>query len=130
MMTLRATWCCISTILAVCVHSSLVSASCPTWFYYNDTTDQCECGGLVNFGQIKCKYREQKMMLGYGYCINTTEGGYYLGQCPYRYTQNSTNRLYSELPSDPDLLNEVLCGPYNRKGFLCEECIERYGPAV
>ena len=38
--------------------------------------------------------------------------------------------MYSELPSDPDLLDEVMCGPYNRKGFLCGECIDGYGPAV
>jgi hypothetical protein len=38
--------------------------------------------------------------------------------------------MYSELPSDPDLLNEMMCGPYNRKGLLCGECIDGYGPAV
>ena len=38
--------------------------------------------------------------------------------------------MYSELPSDPDLLNEVMCGLYNRKGLLCGECINGYGPAV
>ena len=120
-------------ILAVYVYSSTVTASntsCPTWFYYNNTTHQCECGG--NPGYINCKQKEQKVELACGYCVSASkyEGEYYIGKCPFRCTRNSTDRMYSELPSDPDLLNEVLCGPYNRKGFLCGECIDGYGPAV
>ena len=38
--------------------------------------------------------------------------------------------MFSELPSDPDLLNDTMCGPYNRKGLLCGRCIDGYGPAV
>ena len=44
--------------------------------------------------------------------------------------RNHTNRLYSILPSDPDMINDRMCGPYNRKGVLCGECIDGYGPAV
>ena len=133
MMTPWATWCCISMILAVYVYSTTVTASntsCPTWFHYSNTTHQCECG--ESLGSINCYQNEQKVELAYGFCVSASkyESGYYIGRCPFRYTQNSTDRMYSELPSDPDLLNEVLCGPYNRKGFLCGECIDGYGPAV
>ena len=38
--------------------------------------------------------------------------------------------MYSEMPSDPDLLNDTMCGPYNRTGLLCGRCIDGYGPAV
>ena len=38
--------------------------------------------------------------------------------------------MSSEIPSDPDMLDDVMCGPYNRKGLLCGECIDGYGPAV
>ena len=41
-----------------------------------------------------------------------------------------TNRLYSELPSDPDMLNATMCGPYNREGYLCGKCIDGYGLPV
>ena len=42
---------------------------------------------------------------------------------------NNTNRiLYSEMPTDPDLLDDVMCGHYNRKGLLCGRCIDGYGP--
>ena len=38
--------------------------------------------------------------------------------------------MFSELPSDPDLLNGTMCGPYKRKGLLCGRSIDGYGPAV
>ena len=55
---------------------------------------------------------------------------YYVGSCPYRHRFNSTNRMFAELPNGASKLNDVMCGPYNRKGYLCGECIDGYGPAV
>ena len=123
-----STWCCIV------VHVCLVSASntsCPTWFYYSKSTQQCECGELTN-GRIHCNQQEMKVEIADGYCATSTgqEGQYYAGNCPLRHTENKTDRMFSELPSDPDLLNDTMCGPYNRKGLLCGRCIDGYGPAV
>ena len=129
-----ATWYCISVILAVYVYSSSVSVSntsCPTWFYYSNTTSQCECG--INFpNKVYCNQQEMKAEIADGYCATSTEqeGLYYAGSCPFIHTENNTDRIFSELPSDPDLLNDTMCGPYNRKGLLCGRCIDGYGPAV
>ena len=128
--TWATTWC----ILVVHVYLSSVSASntsCPTWFYYNNTTHQCECESQIE-EQVHCNQLERKAQIANGFCVTSTEqeGLYYAGSCPLSLTENNTNRIYSELPSDPDLLNEVMCGPYNRKGLLCGECIDGYGPAV
>ena len=81
---------------------------------------------------IRCNQLEKRAQIENGCCVTSTEqeGLYYAGICLFSLTENSTNRMYSELPSDPDLLNEVMCGPYNRKGLLCGECIDGYGPAV
>ena len=49
------------------------------------------------------------------YCVTTAEqeGQYYVGRCPFAHTaMNHTNRMLSELPSDPEQLNDVMCGPY------------------
>ena len=121
------TWC----ILIVHVYLSSVSASntsCPTWFYYNNSSHQCECESLLG-DKFRCNQLEKRAQIANGYCATSTEqeGLYYAGFCPFSPTEN---RMYSELPSDPDLLNEVMCSPYNRTGLLCSECIDGYGPAV
>ena len=121
-----------STWLVVHVYFSSVSASntsCPTWFYYNNVT--CECGPLFG-GAIHCNQQEMTAEISNGFCVISTEqeGLYYAGYCPFRHTENNTDRMFSELPSDPDLLNDTMCGPYNRKSLLCGRCIDGYGPAV
>ena len=55
---------------------------------------------------------------------------YYVSYCPFRHIDNGTNRMYSEMPSNASQLDEVMCGPYNRRGLLCGECKDGYGPAV
>ena len=51
------------------------------------------------------------------------------GDCPYSFTANSTNRMYSLLPSDPAMLSGV-CTSYNREDLFCGRCIEGFGPSV
>ena len=128
----KCTWFCIRVFLVVFVHSSSVSASnttCPTWFYYNNET--CECGWQFD-GKVHCNQQEMTAEIIDGFCATSTEqeGLYYVGYCPLGHTNNNTDRMHSELPSDPDLLNDTMCGPYNRKGLLCGRCIDGYGPAV
>ena len=128
----ECTWFCSSVLLVVCVHSSSVSVTnttCPTWFYYNNET--CECGWPFR-GKVHCNQQEMTAEIIDGFCATSTEqeGLYYAGDCPFRHTKNNTDRMFSEMPSDPDLLNDTMCGPYNRKGLLCGRCIDGYGPAV
>ena len=46
------------------------------------------------------------------FCATSTEQEdlYSAGKCPFILTENDTNR--KKLPSDPNLLDEVTCGPY------------------
>ena len=50
----------------------------------------------------------------------------------YGYDNYSTlnERVYTLLPRNNQDLNEMLCEPNNRKGFLCEDCIHDYGPTL
>ena len=126
----KCTWFSISIFLVV--HSSSVSASntsCPTWFYYNNET--CECGWQLG-GKVHCNQQEMTAEIADGFCATSTEqeGLYYAGYCPLRHTENNTDRMFSEMPSDPNSLNDTMCGPYNRTGLLCGRCIDGYGPAV
>ena len=41
-----------------------------------------------------------------------------------------THRVYTLMPSDSRDLNEAMCAPNNREGFLCENCVPGYGPTA
>ena len=38
--------------------------------------------------------------------------------------------MNSEMPSNASQLDKMMCFPYNRRGLLCGECKDGYGPAV
>ena len=121
-------WCCTKAM------PSLASDySCPTWLFFDNSTLKCECSDNRYYsGYLYCNQETMKVQLKSGYCVTYSGQGslFYGGNSPLWYKVNHTNRLYSELPSDPALLEEAMCGPYNRKGFQCSECIDGYGPAV
>ena len=113
--------------LQYCLFISSVStiASCPLWHYHDNSSHQCQCGhGLI------C--RNSSAVIEEGYCATSTgyKDHYYIGKCPFRHTVNDTNRIFSEMPDDPELLDDVMCGHYNRRGLLCGECYDGFGPAV
>ena len=118
-------WCCI--FLCVNLVSVLLATSCPTWHYYNNATGQCECG----FGLV-CSSDGNQVDIRNDRCATSSrhDGDYYCGACQFKPTINNTNRMYSEMPGNASQLDEVMCGPYNRRGLLCGECKDGYGPAV
>ena len=114
------------TLTGLLLLGSVLATNCPTWFYYDNTTQQCHCGyGLLCSSNKEVEIED-------GECATSAGEGdqYYTGRCPLRHTVNNTNRIYSEMPADPDLLDDVMCGPYNRKGLLCGRCIDGYGPTA
>ncbi|CAI8041758.1 hypothetical protein GBAR_LOCUS23169, partial [Geodia barretti] len=103
-------WCCI--FLCVNLASVLLATGCPTWHYYNNATGKCECGyGLV------CSSDGNQVVIGNAFCATSSghDGDYYNGACQVKPTTN-INRMYSEMPSNASQLDEVMCGPYNRRG--------------
>ena len=135
--SLTTTWCYISLLLGVAVYLVLggSNTSCPTGFYYNNTTSKCDCDEfLVNHNFLQCNQKEKRAYIHNGVCFmsSTNSNIYSVGYCPLTLGNwgNITNRLYSELPSDPDMLNATMCGPYNREGYLCGKCIDGYGLPV
>ena len=124
----------LSWIILLCVVLVLPALSdsnytCPTWFYFSNSTQRCECG--VSTQSVYCNQQTMEVELWFIYCVTYSEKeGVLFGGCPYSYKFNNSNKLYYQLPTDPDLLNDEMCGPYNRKGLLCGECIDGYGPGV
>ena len=81
-------------------------------------------------GIIKCT--DQGVLLNFGYCATETEGVIYLAKCHYFQLEghNVTEPGYIRLPDNISELNDYMCGPMNRKGLLCKDCIDGFGPSV
>ena len=126
---------CVSCSMALAVIQALSvmasNYSCPTLFFYNSTTQRCECDS-ISASWVHCNQQTMTVQLNSEFCVSYSrqEGSFYIGYSPLKYKFNRTNRMFSELPTDPDLVEDMMCGPYNRKGLLCGQCIEGYGPGV
>ena len=116
------------SMVAVSVRAS--NYSCPTWFYYSNTTQRCECGFQTDW--VICDQQTTTVQIISDFCVSYSgqDGLFYIGRSPQNNKFNNTNRMFSELPPDPDLLEDKMCGPYNRKGLLCGQCIDGYGPGI
>ena len=105
---------------------------CPPWFFYNATTKTCECYSSPSTDHIvKCTKKEALLKLGY--CMTyEEEGGFYVGLCDNVKVNslNTTEDNYFRLPSNVSDLNDYMCGPMNRKGLACSQCVDGFGLAV
>ena len=65
-----------------------------------------------------------------GYCMTLFKNiSVVAGTCKNSFASNITSRVYSSVPDDPAQLDSHFCAPYNRRGLLCGECIDGYGPS-
>ena len=107
--------------------------SCNTWYYVPANQSKCVCRHPLSEGLV-CSEVDKRVYLHIEYCMSQTESGQLLvGLCRYGYQQNSSlvvNRNYNLQPENPEDLNRVQCGQYNRRGLLCRECMDGFGPPV
>ena len=110
---------------------------CPPWTYYNASIQQCKCYNDVKdrgMSIVICNELLQESLLRYNYCMTYDEesGTSTVSFCPYFTLQghNISRTGLINLPDNISELNEYMCGPMNRKGIVCSECIDGYGPSV
>ena len=78
---------------------------------------------------VKCQSNSsaQQLTLTVGHCMtyDESEEVFFLGACPY-------NLKYRDLvlPQNLSELESVMCKSFNRRGRLCEECLEGYGVSI
>lgn len=114
---------------------------CPLWFFYNSSTNQCEYyNSIPRFNgpdhtfpnAIKCD--EQRVLISYNYYMTYLNGELFFSYAVYfnpdGYNKPVSGPNFIELPSNISELNDYMCGPANRKGFLCSECIDGFGPSA
>ena len=109
------------------------TTACPPWFAPQNTsgTDRCTCINRTDIA-VKCDQLAQRSYLLFGYCMthDDSSGNTFLGRAIYCNHQKPTNHLYLKLPTNTSVLNDFMCGPLNRKGLLCMDCMDGFGPEV
>ena len=105
---------------------------CPPWFFYDLTTHQCKCYNNAHMDKdIHCT--ETGALVRLGRCMTHEKSvGTFFAECFYFQLPhgNFTTDGYFSLPSNVSELNDYMCGPMNRKGLVCSECIDGFGPSA
>ena len=79
------------------------------------------------------KMKQGDVYLSIGYLMTFKEDeGIVLSGYPYYQLEghNTSDPGYIKLPDNISELNDYMCGPMNRKGFLCGDCIDGFGPSA
>ena len=114
-------------VVMICLFGVAIVDSCPTWF--TNTTGSCKCGTELN-GNVKCHQDTLRVDVMVGHCMTLfNNNSVVAGFCQHAFASNITSRVYSSVSDDSVHLDSQFCAPYNRRGFLCGECIEGYGPS-
>ena len=105
------------------------------WFCYDTSTTRVPY--CINNSHITCS--DGGPLLQFGYCATYSEdtGLVAVAKCPYLqvyghvYNVTSIRHDYFiQLPKTLTELNDSMCGPMNRKGVICSECIDGFGPSI
>ena len=104
------------------------------WFCFNATTIAYSCNQAAVSGRVTCT--EHGPTIGIGICATYDENTRVLsisrcynqaGVSDYNMSTISWN---IQLPTVLSELNDYMCGPLNRKGLVCSECADGFGPSV
>ena len=126
----------------IIVCSSLVQADypqCHPWSFYNDTSQACQCYETQTLPTYRTHHdfiiecSDRKVLMNAAYCLTTEMDGTFVGKCKtYLINTNVTmvDGIYIQLPDNISQLNDYMCGPLNRKGRICSECIDGFAPSV
>ena len=128
-------WWLVATVLSLIVldvSSGSSSTDCPPWLFYNTTTNQCQCYHNQHLDRdIHCT--EAGAYIGLGNCMTYEENvGTFFAKCFYFQLPHGSVLAsgYLPLPRNVSELNDFICGPMHRKGRVCSECVDNFGPSV
>ena len=103
--------------------------ACPMWFNYSSVTNDCQC---FQFQPLKCdnNYKHASVDPDHILTYNSHKGFISSIKIRHQYLggYNLTETGCVLLPDEISELNSYMCGPLNRKGYLCGECKSGYGP--
>ena len=110
-------------------YGSQTKFECPPWQFFIPSTKSCQClsfqGSLLCDG-IKAYIKGRFFLTVQQNIISKSPSksfNLYQGI-------NGTKPGYRLLPENISDLNHFMCGPLNRKGYLCSDCIDGFGPSM
>ena len=121
-------------LLSLMLMAPQCRAECPVWTTHNSGNDTCECGRRLE-GFVHCDPETLSISVQLCYCMTYNEHieELVLGFCMYTCEKNNHVKCMQtrEIKTkDTSLLNQEICGPFNRKGQLCGNCTEGHGLPV
>ncbi len=111
---------------------------CPPWTTFNDTLMECECNSHILNEIVQCSDHGQSIFIRVCNCmsfhedINTVLVGSCSFTCHLDYSDSHHISINYRITAagNATLLNSELCGQYNRRGFMCGQCLEGFAPPV
>ena len=102
-----------------------------------DSTTQIRISGCKSIKDIiRCHHNRGYVRVGFCATYDNSSGLISVAVCPFfksdcfNVTRFNKHGHYVRLPDNISELNDYLCRPMNRKGRVCSECMDGYGPAV
>ena len=99
------------------------------WFCF-DTSEAYDCCPIQH---ITCLENGPALMFGRcaTYSEDNSTKSLSIARCPYLQPNNyNLTAWHISLPVILTELNDYMCGPMNRKGLVCSECADGFGPSV
>ena len=101
----------------------------------NDTLQLlCDNSSYSCHNHIVCTESGPLLTVGHCATYNEVSNIVSVSKCPYfqkhGYNLSSSHPGKIVLPRNLSQLNDYMCGPLNRKGLVCSECTDGFGPSV
>ena len=106
------------------------SSECPNWYHHPPESHHCQCSPTLQGGIIMCSDNQVYLRVDYIMTWDTVTNQMFAALYGYDNYSTTIHRVYTLMPSDSQDLNETMCAPNNREGFLCEDCVPGYGPTA
>ena len=108
------------------LHRTVGYSGCPPWTYRPNSTSPCQCESSVH-GAIWCNITTGVLNISACWCLtyNERNNESVAGYCPYTCTYSEEQGY--QLNMTRNYFTNQTCGPWNRAGPLCSQCIPEYG---